>query len=152
MFADSGESLFIFSIRFISYHYHVLSRSQSLRSPDGCNSNDSNTHPIRTLTESKAAHHAISSLFPTPITPSLNEPLVIQYEVKLQHGLECGGAYIKLLTEESSVDDEEKGLRAGEEYTDKTPFTIMFGPDKCGSTNKGELSSSPMYILSEITD
>jgi calnexin len=71
----------------------------------------------------------------------------VQYEVKLQHGLECGGAYIKLLTEEEESesaggeDEQEsgKGLRAGEEYTDKTPFTIMFGPDKCGSTNKGEL-------------
>jgi len=57
---------------------------------------------------------------------------VVQYEVKLQKGLDCGGAYIKLLTE--SADGE--GLRAGAEYTDKTPFTIMFGPDKCGSTNK----------------
>jgi len=88
--------------------------------------------------KSKAAHHAISSLFPEPIVPSLSKPLVVQYEVKLQHGLECGGAYIKLLTEESADTDgeTEKGLRAGEEYTDKTPFTIMFGPDKCGSTNK----------------
>jgi calnexin len=39
----------------------------------------------------------------------------VQYEVKLQKGLDCGGAYIKLLTE--SADGE--GLRAGAEYTDK---------------------------------
>lgn len=39
----------------------------------------------------------------------------MQYEVKLQKGLECGGAYIKLLTEA----DGGEGLRAGEEYTDK---------------------------------
>ena len=73
------------------------------------------------------------------------KPLVVQYEVKLQKGLDCGGAYIKLLTES---DETAEGLRAGEDYTDKvsksyeqelmskTPFTIMFGPDKCGSTNK----------------
>lgn len=86
--------------------------------------------------QSRTSRHFLS--FPNTLTPSLNEPLVIQYEVKLQHGLECGGAYIKLLTEESVVGEEEKGLRAGEEYTDKTPFSIMFGPDKCGSTNKGK--------------
>ncbi|KAL7424885.1 calnexin [Cryptotrichosporon argae] len=80
--------------------------------------------------KSKAAHHAISTLFPEPIDPK-DKPLVVQYEVKLQKGLDCGGAYIKLLTEQP-----DEGLRAGEEYTDKTPFTIMFGPDKCGSTNK----------------
>ncbi|WVQ79488.1 hypothetical protein IAT38_001587 [Cryptococcus sp. DSM 104549] len=81
--------------------------------------------------KTKAAHHAISTLFPEPIDPT-GKPLVVQYEVKLQKGLECGGAYIKLLTE----DKEGGGLRAGEDYTDKTPFTIMFGPDKCGTTNK----------------
>lgn len=27
-------------------------------------------------------------------------------------------------------------MKTGEEYTDKTPFTIMFGPDRCGQTNK----------------
>jgi calnexin len=43
--------------------------------------------------------------------------------------LECGGAYLKLLTESS------EGIQALE-FSDKTPYTIMFGPDKCGSTNK----------------
>ncbi|WWD04084.1 hypothetical protein V865_002149 [Kwoniella europaea PYCC6329] len=81
--------------------------------------------------KTKAAHHAISTLFPEPIDPK-GKPLVVQYEVKLQKGLECGGAYIKLLTE----GEGGEGFRAGEDYTDKTPFTIMFGPDKCGSTNK----------------
>ncbi|ODO00609.1 calnexin [Cryptococcus wingfieldii CBS 7118] len=81
--------------------------------------------------KTKAAHHAISTLFPQPIDPK-GKPFALQYEVKLQKGLECGGAYIKLLTEH----EEGEGLRAGEDYTDKTPFTIMFGPDKCGSTNK----------------
>ena len=67
--------------------------------------------------ESKAAHHAISTLFPEPIDPT-GKPLVVQYEVKLQKGLECGGAYIKLLTESEDGD----GLRAGEEYTDKVSW------------------------------
>ncbi|WOO78697.1 Calnexin [Vanrija pseudolonga] len=81
--------------------------------------------------KSKAAHHAISTVFEKPIETK-GKPLVVQYEVKLQKGLECGGAYLKLLSEQG----EKEGLRAGEEYTDKTPFTVMFGPDRCGSTNK----------------
>ena len=64
--------------------------------------------------ESKAAHHAISTLFEEPIDPK-GKPLVVQYEVKLQKGLDCGGAYIKLLTET----DAAEGLRSGAEYTDK---------------------------------
>ena len=70
-------------------------------------------------TESKAAHHAISTLFPEPIDPK-GKPLVVQYEVKLQKGLECGGAYIKLLTEEAD------GLRSGAEYTDKVSSWIVY--------------------------
>jgi calnexin len=54
---------------------------------------------------------------------------VRRYEVKLQNGLECGGAYLKLLTE------SPEGIQA-QEFSDKTPYTIMFGPDKCGATNK----------------
>ena len=52
-----------------------------------------------------------------------------RYEVKFQNGLECGGAYVKLLTE------SPEGIQA-QEFSDKTPYTIMFGPDKCGATNK----------------
>lgn len=70
--------------------------------------------------ESKAAHHAISTLFAEPIDPK-GKPFVVQYEVKLQKGLDCGGAYIKLLTE--SADGE--GLRAGAEYTDKVSDILM---------------------------
>ena len=78
--------------------------------------------------KSKAKQHAISHLFEQPIDPK-GKPLVVQYEVKLQKGLGCGGAYIKLLS------DSAQGIQA-EEFSDKTPYTIMFGPDKCGSTNK----------------
>ncbi|EPQ30346.1 uncharacterized protein PFL1_01872 [Pseudozyma flocculosa PF-1] len=78
--------------------------------------------------KSKAKQHAISHLFDQPIDPK-GKPLVVQYEVKMQKGLGCGGAYIKLLSESA------QGIQA-EEFSDKTPYTIMFGPDKCGSTNK----------------
>ncbi|KAK4764167.1 hypothetical protein SAY87_013605 [Trapa incisa] len=55
--------------------------------------------------------------------------VVLQYEVRLQDGLECGGAYLKYLR------PQEAGWKA-KEFNNESPYTIMFGPDKCGSTNK----------------
>ncbi|GAA5876376.1 hypothetical protein JCM1840_006006 [Sporobolomyces johnsonii] len=78
--------------------------------------------------KTKAAHHAISAPFDAPYDPK-GKPLIVSYEVKLQKGLDCGGAYIKLLSE------SDTGIQA-EEFSDKTPYTIMFGPDRCGSTSK----------------
>ncbi|KAK4976494.1 hypothetical protein LTR66_010867 [Elasticomyces elasticus] len=75
----------------------------------------------------KAAHHAISAKFPTAID-NKGQTLVVQYEVKLQAGLECGGAYMKLLQDNSALHAEE--------FSNASPYIIMFGPDKCGSTNK----------------
>ena len=43
-------------------------------------------------------------------------------------GLECGGAYMKLL-------QDNKALHA-DEFSNASPYVIMFGPDKCGATNK----------------
>ncbi|KAH7329003.1 Calreticulin family-domain-containing protein [Stachybotrys elegans] len=74
-----------------------------------------------------AAHHAISAKFPTKID-NTGKTLVVQYEVKLQKGLECGGAYMKLLRDNKALHQEE--------FSNTTPYVIMFGPDKCGHTNK----------------
>merc|ERR1711981_485941 len=79
------------------------------------------------IVKDKAAHHAISAKFDEPINPK-GKPLVVQYEVKLQDGLECGGAYLKLLQENKKLHREE--------FSNASPYIIMFGPDKCGSTNK----------------
>ncbi|KIX07491.1 uncharacterized protein Z518_02144 [Rhinocladiella mackenziei CBS 650.93] len=79
------------------------------------------------VVKNAAAHHAISAKFPSVIN-NKGKTLVIQYEVKLQNGLECGGAYMKLLR-------ENKALHA-EEFSNASPYVIMFGPDKCGATNK----------------
>ncbi|ORY80340.1 Calreticulin family-domain-containing protein, partial [Protomyces lactucae-debilis] len=75
-----------------------------------------------------ARRHAISSAFKKSFD-NKDGTLVLQYEVKMQKGLECGGAYLKLLT----VSPE--GI-AAKEFSGDTPYTIMFGPDKCGATNK----------------
>ncbi|KAJ1729212.1 hypothetical protein LPJ61_003635 [Coemansia biformis] len=72
------------------------------------------------VAKSEARHHAISTQLGQPLDPAQGG-LVLQYEVKLQNKLSCGGAYVKLLT---------APLRG--EFSDATPYTVMFGPDKCG--------------------
>ncbi|KAF2836564.1 Calreticulin-domain-containing protein [Patellaria atrata CBS 101060] len=79
------------------------------------------------VVKDKAAHHAISAKFKKPIN-NKGKTLVVQYEVKTQNGLECGGAYLKLL-------QDNKALHA-DEFSNASPYIIMFGPDKCGATNK----------------
>ncbi len=82
------------------------------------------------VVKSAAARHAISSKFNTPID-NTDKTLVVQYEVKAQQGLNCGGAYLKLLSEHDTLYDDE--------FNGDTPYQLMFGPDKCGATNKVHL-------------
>ncbi|KAG7191327.1 uncharacterized protein KQ657_003568 [Scheffersomyces spartinae] len=70
-----------------------------------------------------ASHSAIS--LPVKFT-NKEIPLVLQYEVKLQNGLSCGGAYVKLLTAPIN----------GKQFNSETGYEVMFGPDMCGSQNK----------------
>ncbi|XP_051624019.1 calmegin isoform X2 [Manacus candei] len=77
--------------------------------------------------KSVAKHHAISAMLTKPFIFD-DKPLIVQYEVNFQKGIDCGGAYIKLL---SSSDDLNL-----EYFFDRTPYTIMFGPDKCGEDYK----------------
>lgn len=79
------------------------------------------------VVKNPAAHHAISAKFPKKID-NKGKTLVVQYEVKLQNGLECGGAYLKLLRDNKALHQSE--------FSNATPYVIMFGPDKCGHTNK----------------
>ncbi|CAN6439039.1 unnamed protein product [Victoria cruziana] len=55
--------------------------------------------------------------------------VVLQFETRLQNGLECGGAYLKYLR------PQEDGWTS-KQFDNESPYSIMFGPDKCGSTNK----------------
>lgn len=78
--------------------------------------------------KSKAKHSAVSAKLKKPFAFAGDRLLVVQYEVAFQSGQECGGGYIKLISQQTDLD-----LR---HLTDKTPYTIMFGPDKCGSDSK----------------
>merc|ERR1712196_294852 len=50
--------------------------------------------------------------------------LVIQYSVKHEQDIDCGGGYLKL------------GAYEPEKFEGSSPYNIMFGPDICGSSTK----------------
>lgn len=74
----------------------------------------------------KARHYGIATALPEVTDPS--QGLVLQYDLKLTDGLTCGGAYLKFLTADADVKFEE--------LNENSTYSVMFGPDKCGSTNK----------------
>jgi len=80
------------------------------------------------VVKSANKHHAVSALFDTPVVFDGTEDFVVQYEVKLTNIMNCGGAYLKLLSHVEGFTPET--------FDDQTPYTIMFGPDKCGDSNK----------------
>ncbi|KAI1287330.1 Calnexin [Halotydeus destructor] len=93
-----------------------LAESHSRVKGDGC-----------LLLENRARHHAIGARLSRPFVFKEEKGLVVQYEFQFRNGQECGGAYIKLL---ASPSGELSKL------DDKTPYSIMFGPDKCGNDHK----------------
>ena len=68
----------------------------------------------------------IAAQIPSPVKAEEGADLVIQYEVRLDKSHTCGGMYLKLLN----------GGTAPGKLDGDTPYTIMFGPDHCGGTNK----------------
>jgi calnexin len=61
------------------------------------------------------------------VSPRLSIVLLLLFTF-LTDGLECGGAYMKLLKDNKALQSEE--------FSNASPYVIMFGPDKCGATNK----------------
>ncbi|KAG6514329.1 hypothetical protein ZIOFF_024682 [Zingiber officinale] len=80
------------------------------------------------LVSQQAQKYAIVKELEEPIVLK-DGTIVLQFEVRLQNGLECGGAYLKYLR------PQEAGWTP-KGFNNESPYTIMFGPDKCGSTNK----------------
>jgi calreticulin len=75
-------------------------------------------------------HYGISALIPGGAINSEGKDLVVQYSVKFDQKIDCGGAYIKL----GAVADRET-------FSGDTPYQIMFGPDICGGTRKTHVVS-----------
>lgn len=78
-----------------------------------------------------ARKHAISVGLSEPIRSQPDTDFVLQFEVRPQHYLECGGAYIKLLRAKNDNDKFNP-----QTFSNEQPYAIMFGPDKCGGDVK----------------
>jgi len=76
----------------------------------------------------EAARYAIFGALERPFDFSKDETFVVQYEVRMHEALQCGGAYLKLAAQQDTFEPSD--------VTNETPYVFMFGPDKCGSTNK----------------
>ncbi|KAL0884613.1 hypothetical protein Bca101_008594 [Brassica carinata] len=83
---------------------------------------DPDNKGIQTYNDAK--HYAISAKIPE--FSNKNRTLVVQYSVKIEQDIECGGAYIKLLS----------GYVNQKQFGGDTPYSLMFGPDICGTQTK----------------
>ncbi|CAL9206346.1 unnamed protein product [Musa hybrid cultivar] len=77
---------------------------------------------IQTYTDAK--HFAISAKFPE--FSNKNRTLVVQYSLRFEQDIECGGGYIKLLS----------GYVNQKKFGGDAPYSLMFGPDICGTQTK----------------
>jgi len=75
-------------------------------------------------TSQDAHFYASSAPFPQAIDNDGSD-IVVSLSVKHEQGLDCGGGYIKLLSE---VDPKE--------FSGDSEYWLMFGPDQCGHTKK----------------
>ncbi|KAJ9061185.1 hypothetical protein DSO57_1022980 [Entomophthora muscae] len=75
-------------------------------------------------TSQDARFYAISTALDEPIN-SADKDLVLQFSVKFEQDIDCGGGYIKLLND---LDPEK--------FDGSSPYNVMFGPDVCGSDRK----------------
>jgi len=75
-------------------------------------------------TSTDARFYKLSAKFPK--FSNKDKPLVLQYTVKHEQDLDCGGAYIKLLP--PGLDQKT--------FTGDSAYNIMFGPDVCGYSTR----------------
>lgn len=75
-------------------------------------------------TSEDARHYGMSAKMSESFTNE-GKDLVLQFQVKHEQDLDCGGAYIKLT---GDIDQASFG--------GSSPYQIMFGPDVCGTSNR----------------
>jgi calreticulin len=76
-------------------------------------------------TTEDARFYQISAEIPEDFS-NKDKELIVQYSVKHEQNIDCGGGYIKL---------HPKGIDQAS-YNGDTEYNIMFGPDICGSSTK----------------
>jgi len=88
---------------------------------------ESKQRGLKTLQD--ARFYAISTSFSE--FSNKGKDLIIQFSVKHEQNIDCGGGYIKLIPGDSLTD--QKDFQGGEK---ETKYNVMFGPDICGYTKK----------------
>jgi calnexin len=87
--------------------------------------------------DAPAVHYAIAGKFGSKVALGV-EPFVLSYEVQATEGRTCGGSYLKLVPNVDAFLSDPRSSK----------YVIMFGPDKCGTTNKVHLI---LYYQNPIT-
>ena len=76
-------------------------------------------------TSEDARFYGLSAKFDKPFSNE-GKPLVIQFTVKHEQEIDCGGGYVKVF----GSDLDQKDMHGD------SPYKIMFGPDICGYSTK----------------
>jgi hypothetical protein len=105
--------------------------SQPLKVKASVSAPESHRHDMGIQLTQEMKHYGFGAKLNSPVSISPRQSLVLQYEVKFEEGLTCGGAYVKLLRRTSPDHD----VMLPQLDTD-TPYSVMFGPDRCGAVNK----------------
>lgn len=77
-------------------------------------------------TSEDARFYAISSKFEDSKFDTLDKDLIVQFSVKHEQSIDCGGGYLKLF----DCELDQKQMHGDSEYS------VMFGPDICGPGTK----------------
>lgn len=92
----------------------------------------------------KHARYGLSKKLKQPFSLDA-EQVTIQFEARFHNKLSCSGAYLKFVSEtelsamkqEDGVGEEKQTEKQEQEaFSEQTPYVLMFGPDKCGNTQK----------------
>eukprot|EP00274_Cyanoptyche_gloeocystis_P004188 CAMPEP_0196656726 /NCGR_PEP_ID=MMETSP1086-20130531/19402_1 /TAXON_ID=77921 /ORGANISM="Cyanoptyche gloeocystis , Strain SAG4.97" /LENGTH=432 /DNA_ID=CAMNT_0041989579 /DNA_START=51 /DNA_END=1349 /DNA_ORIENTATION=- len=77
-------------------------------------------------TSEDARFYAITAEFPNGPWSNDGKDLIVQFSVKHEQKIDCGGGYLKLLPD--GIDQKT--------FSGDTDYSIMFGPDICGYSTK----------------
>lgn len=88
--------------------------------------------------------YGMVALFDSPLDlADGDKPLVLQYEHRPQNGMVCDGGYAKVLLADPDAGDVPIVTRTSVSQAESSVdiskpeyYAVMFGPDKCGMTNK----------------
>jgi len=77
-------------------------------------------------TSEDARFYSIGRKFDKTIDSNEGKSLVVQFSVKHEQTIDCGGGYVKVMAEDANLAD----------FHGETPYFVMFGPDICGFGTK----------------